>query len=200
MKAFAAVVVLLVLSAGAASASVHQRARLHPLRLAPPTFRGSGFNPSERVTVTVRGAAVPSVRVRTDSYGRFRVRLAAVPARRAWTARALGARGEVAVYHHARYASLDTDVKGVVRRGPIKNICSDQEPCSAPAVGVTVQAFAGESLVAETTTDSNGQFSFALASGSYTVRALGHGTEPKTVRVNGSNAVHVAFMIDTGIR
>ena len=63
-----------------------------------------------------------------------------------------------------------------------------------------MQALAGESLVAETTTDSNGQFSFALVSGSYTVRALGHGTEPKTVRVNGSNAVHVAFMIDTGIR
>lgn len=197
MKAFAAVVVLLVLSAGAASASVHQHARLHPLRLAPPTFRGSGFTPYERVTVTMRGTAV---RVKTDSYGRFRVRLAAVPARRAWTARALGARGEVAVYHHARYASLDTDVTGVVRRGPIKNVCSDQEPCSAPAVGVTVQAFAGGILVAETTTDAKGQFSFALASGSYIVRALGHGTEPKTVRVNGSNAVHVAFMIDTGIR
>jgi hypothetical protein len=199
MKAFAAALVLLALSAGTASATVHRHASLRALSLTPPTFRGSGFGPHEPVNVSVRGATVPPVHAMTNARGHFRVRLAAVPSCRAWTVRALGARGGIAVYHHSRCASLNTDVRGVVRR-PAGNVCKDQTPCSAPDPGVTVQAFAAGSLVAETTTDHKGRFSFSLADGPYTIRALGRGTKPKTVQVKTSNPVHLAFLADTGIR
>lgn len=200
MKAFAAAVVLLALSAGAASATVHRHALLRAVSLTPPAFRGSGFRPHESIDVTMRGAAVPSVHAMTNARGRFRVRLAAVPSCRAWTVRALGARGGIAVYHHSRCASLNTDVKGVVRRGPTRNICTVGVPCNAPAAGVTVQAFEAGNLVAETTTDHNGRFSFSLADGQYTIRALGRGTKPKTVQVKTSKPVYLSFLIDTGIR
>ena len=200
MKAFAAAAVLLALSAGAASATVHRHASLRAVSLTPPAFRGSGFRAHESIDVTLRGAAVPSVHAMTNGRGRFHVRLAAVPSCRAWTVRALGARGEIAVYHHSRCASLDKDVKGVVRRGPIRNICIVGVPCNAPAAGVTVQALESGRLVAETKTDDNGRFSFSLADGAYTIQALGRGTEPKTVDVKTSNPVHLAFLVDTGIR
>jgi hypothetical protein len=201
VKAFAASVVVLALSAGAASASVHRHASLKALNLTPPTFRGAGFKSHERVTVTVRGASVPSVHVTTGAGGRFRVRLAAMPSCRAWTVRARGAGGGTAVYHHSRCASLKTDVTGVVWRGPIRNVCSDKTPCSAPDPGVTVQAFEAGSLVAETTTDDNGRYSFSLADGQYTIQVLaGRRTKPRVVQVQTSNPVHLDFLIDTGIR
>ena len=200
MKAFAVAVVLVALSAGSATASTYRHPTLQAVNLTPPTFRGSGFEPHERVSVTLRSAAAPAVHTVTDASGRFRVRLAALPSCKAWTVRARGVHGGIAVYHHSRCASLNEDVKGVVRRGPIRNVCSDQTPCSAPDPGVTVQALLAGSLVAETTTDHNGRFSFSLADGDYTIRALGRGTEPKTVHVTASNPVRLAFLIDTGIR
>ena len=197
MKAFAAVVFLFALSAGISSASVHRHASLRALSLTPPTFRGSGFASHERVDVTLRGA---SVHLEANVHGRFRLRLPAMPACRAWTVRAFGADGRVAVYHHARCASLSTDVTGVVWRGPIRNICNVGVPCNAPAAGVTVQAWKSGGVVAETTTDDYGRFSFSLADGDYTIHALGRGTTPKPVHVSTSNPVHLAFLIDTGIR
>ena len=201
MKAFAAAAVFLALFTGAASASVHRHASLRAVNLTPPVFTGSGFKSHERVIVTVRGASAPSVHLTTGAAGRFRVRLAAMPSCRAWTVRARGADGAAAVYHHARCASLQTDVTGAVWRGPIRNVCSDKTPCSAPDAGVTVQAFEAGNPVAETTTDDNGRFSFSLADGEYTIQVLaGRGTEPKTIQVKTSNPVHLEFLIDTGIR
>jgi hypothetical protein len=201
MKAFAAAAaVLLVFCAGAASASVQRHASLRALNLAPPIFRGSGFGSRERVTVSLRGLHVRPVQVRADDKGRFRVRLASLPSCKAWTVRALGNNGGTAVYRHARCASLNADVEGVVRRGPTKNICGVGESCSVPDSGVTVEAFQAAKLVAKTTTDGHGRFSFSLADGPYTVRAVGRGTEPKTVDVKTSSVAHLAFMVDTGIR
>jgi len=201
VKAFVAAVIVLALSAGTASASVHRHASLRALNLTPPVFSGFGFKSHERVTVTVRGASAPSAHVTTSAAGRFRVRLAAMPSCRAWTVRARGADGRIAVYHHARCASLETDVTGVVWRGPIKNVCSDKTPCSAPDPGVTVRVFQAGNPVAETTTDDNGRFSFSLADGQYTIQALaGRGTQPKTFQVKTSNPVHLELLVDTGIR
>ena len=169
MKAFAAAVVLFLLCAGLASAGLQSHASLRVLKLTPPIFRGSGFGSHERVTITLRGVRARPVHVRTDAEGRFRVRLAALPSCRAWTVRALGVQGGIAVYHHARCAASNADVEGVVRRSPTKNICLEGDPCSAPDPGVTVQAFRAGNLVAETTTDGHGRFSFSLADGSYTV-------------------------------
>src|ERR1700756_116260 len=140
MKALAVAAVLLALFAGAAGASVNRHPSLRALNLTPPTFRGSGFKAHEAVNVSVRGTATGSVHATTDARGRFHVRLAAMPSCTAWTVRALGLRGGIAVYHHARCASLTTDVTGVVRR-PTGNVCSDQKACSGPDPGVTVQAF-----------------------------------------------------------
>jgi hypothetical protein len=201
VKAFVAAVIVLALSAGAASASVHRHASLRALNLTPPTFSGSGFKSHERVTVTVRGASAPSVHLTAGAAGRFRVRLAAMPSCRAWTVRARGADGGFAVYRHSRCAALKTDVTGVVWRGPIRNVCSDKTPCSAPDPGVAVQAFQAGNPIAETTTDDNGRFSFSLADGQYTIQVMaGRGTKPKVVQVQTSNPVHLDFLIDTGIR
>lgn len=200
MKALAAVLLLFLLSAGTATARVHRRASLRPLTLAPPTFRGSGFGAHERVTISLRGLRVPAAHVVTNARGRFRVRLASVPVSKAWTVRAVGARGERVVYHHSPWATLETDVEGTVKRGPITPICSVRSSCSAAVPGVTVQAFVSRRLVAETTTDENGSFTFSLATGDYTIRALGRGTKPQAVHVTTSTLVHLAFLIDTRIR
>lgn len=209
MKVLVAALLLLALSAGAANARVHQHryhASLHPLNLTPPTFRGSGFKPHERVTVSLRGPQARSVHVKANAHGRFRVRLTAVSACKAWTVRAVGARGGRAVYRHARCAALATDVEGTVTRGPIKNVCIEGIPCSAPAANVTVQAFESGRLVAQTTTDDNGRFAFALAAGDYTIKpntkeAPGaRKTKPQKVHLTGSALVQLSFSIDTGIR
>jgi len=200
MKALAAAVVFLALCTGAASGSVHRNASLRPLKLTPPVFRGSGFQPNERVNVTLRGAAVPAAHVLTDANGQFRARLGAVSGCKAWKVLAVGADGASAGYQHARCAGLIKDVEGVVRRSPTKNICSEEESCSAPAPGVTVQAWESGGLVAQTTTDANGQFSFSLANSEYTVKALGRGAQPQTIAVQTSSPVHLSFMVDTGIR
>ena len=135
----------------------------------------------------------------TNSGGRFRVRLAKVPACRAWTVRALGARGGRAVYRR-RACSAKDDVEGVVRRAPITPTCVPGRDCSAPAAGVTVKASDAQGLVAETTTDGGGRFALSLAPGYYTISAVGRGAEPRDVRVTTSNVVHVSFVIDSGIR
>jgi hypothetical protein len=106
----------------------------------------------------------------------------------------------LAVSVGAASASVHRDVKGVVRRGPIKSICKVGDPCTAPAAGVTVQALKDGRVVAKTTTGQKGRFSFSLAAGYYTIRALGRGAEPKKVHVKTSKPLHLAFMIDTGIR
>lgn len=196
MKTVAVAFIVLLAAAGAAGAARHPS--LRAVKLAPPTFRGSGFQPNERITVSVRGTAVPSVRVVTDAQGRFRARLAPVAVCTAWTARAVGARGGTAVYHHARCAALDTDVAGTVKR-MTKNVCGDQTPCTGPAPGVTVQAFEDGVLVAQTKTDANGNFSFSLASGDYTFDAIGQGAKPQSIHVTTSSTTHVSFLIDTAL-
>jgi hypothetical protein len=206
MKAFAAAVaVLIALSAGAANARVGRHASLRALNLTPPTFRGSGFESHERVTVSLRGLPSRSVHVKANAHGRFRVRLPAVPACRAWTVRAVGAGGGSVVYRHTRCAALETNINGVVWRGPIKNVCSEGVSCGAPAAGVTVQALKSGRLVAETRTGEDGGFTFALATGQYTIQlhtkgTPGHKTKPQTVHVVGAAPVHLSFQIDTGIR
>jgi hypothetical protein len=197
MKALVAAIGLLLLSAGSANARFHPS--LDVLTLAPPTFRGSGFAPHERVTVSLSGLEIPRVHVVTNARGQFRARLAAVPACRAWTVRAVGARGERAVYRHSRCRAAAADVEGTVTQGPITPICVARTPCYGPAAGVTVKAFAADELVAETTTDREGRFTLSLDAGYYTV-AVGRGTAPQAVHVTASNLVQLAFLIDTGIR
>jgi hypothetical protein len=63
-----------------------------------------------------------------------------------------------------------------------------------------VQAWESGGLVAETTTDGRGQFSFSLADSEYTFKVLGRGAAAKTALVRTSSPVHLSFTVDTGIR
>lgn len=198
MKVQLAALLLFLLSAGAASASPHPS--LRALSMSPPTFRGSGFGPHEHVTVSFRGVRVRPVRVVTNALGRFRVRVAALPACAAWTVRAAGVSGGAAIYRHFRCISAAADVVGIVKRGPTTPVCAASTPCYGPAAGVTVQAFGAGKLVAQTTTDSKGHFTFSLGDGYYTIHVLARHAETRTVHAARSAVVHLTLLIDTGIR
>ena len=185
-------------------AASQANAKLHPslglFQLTPPTFLGSGFQAHERVTVSLGILPAATVRVSANTRGRFRVRLAAVPACGTWKVLAVGTRGSRAVYRHPACPSARSGVEGIVLRGPIVPVCVPGGPCDVPARDVTVQALQDENVVATTTTDQNGRFTLSLPPGYYTTRALGRGTEPRQVHVRPSQLVDVAFFIDTGIR
>ena len=191
---------LLLIPLPASAAYAKSPPSLRAVRLTPPVFRGSGFHAHEHVTVSLRLLPASAVHVVANARGRFRVRLAAVPACGSWTVRALGSRGTKALYRHPACASATTGVEGIVLRGPTTPVCLAGSPCSAPAPDITVQALKQGTIVAQTATDSNGRFTIPLAVGDYTIKALGRGTEPRAVNVSASKLVEVGFLIDTGIR
>jgi hypothetical protein len=191
---------LLLFPLAASAANAQLQPSLHALRLTPPTFRGAGFHAHEHVTLSLRMLPASAVQVVANARGRFRVRLAAVPACGAWTVRAVGARGSRAVYRHPVCADATTGVEGIVLRGPTAPVCVAGSPCSAPAPDIAVQAQQAGKVVAETTTDKNGRYTLPLAVGDYTITALGRGTNPKIVHVSDAKLAEVAFFIDTGIR
>lgn len=197
-KAFVIALLLFPLAATAATARLHPS--LRALRLAPPTFRGSGFHARERVSVSLGILPTTTVRVRADANGRFRVRLPAVPKCGVWSVRAVGSRGSRAVYRHPVCASGRTGIEGIVVRGPIIPVCVAEAPCDAPAPGVTVRAMQSANVVASTTTDRKGRFTLLVTPGDYTVIALGRATKPQQIHVSASKLAEVAFFIDTGIR
>ena len=94
---------------------------------------------------------------------------------------------------------------GVVMRGPTQPVCYVGEPCSAPAVGVTlVFSRAGHTTV-RVRTRSGGHYSVKLAAGVWNARlpskpTIGSGMTPRTVRVVAAADRRVNFFIDTGIR
>jgi len=196
-KALLIALLLFPLASGVAGARLHPS--LHALRLTPPTFRGTGFHPRERVNVSLGIRHETTIQVRADASGRFRVKFAAVPRCDAWTVRAVGSRGSRAIYRHPACAER-SGVEGIVLRGPITPVCTAGDPCDAPVPDVNVQALQGESVVASTTTDHNGRFTLLVAPGDYTVRALGGATRPQQIHVSASKLTEVAFLIDTGIR
>ena len=92
---------------------------------------------------------------------------------------------------------------GQVRRGPIAPVCTAEQPCDEPAVGVTlVFSRAGREL-ARTTTRADGTYRVRLAPGLYGVsraRRTARPVEPVTARVPIGGYARVDFSIDTGIR
>jgi hypothetical protein len=96
-------------------------------------------------------------------------------------------------------------VTGVVKRGPITPVCVAEQPCDAPAKGVTLVFSRGAVVVARVVTDDRGRYRIRLRAGNYTVRrpgdaAIGRKLEPTDVRVYAGRVVHIDFLIDTGIR
>jgi hypothetical protein len=96
-------------------------------------------------------------------------------------------------------------VRGVVMRGPITPVCSEPEPCEAPASGVVLLFSQGGRLVAKVKTSSAGRYRVTLRPGRYSVttlssRRVGTGLTPRFVKVPTGRVVRVDLHLDTGIQ
>jgi hypothetical protein len=96
-------------------------------------------------------------------------------------------------------------LRGVVMRGPIKPVCSENEPCEEPAAGVLLRFNQGGRLVAKVTTGSAGRYRVMLRAGRYAVttpsrRRVGTGLTPRLVEVPKGRIRRVNFHLDTGIQ
>jgi hypothetical protein len=98
-------------------------------------------------------------------------------------------------------AAGQSGLRGTVARGPITPVCIAEQPCSAPAPGVTLTFTSAGRPAVRTRTGKGGTYRVALAPGFYTVAAsAGRSIEPHAVRVAGGTFRHVDLSIDTGIR
>ena len=98
-------------------------------------------------------------------------------------------------------AATTTGLHGLVTKGPTQPVCRIDQPCEAPAKGVTL-TFVKGSLTRSTTTDATGRYTISLAPGSYSVRIAGarFGYTPRTATVIADRMKRRNFSIDTGIR
>ena len=58
----------------------------------------------------------------------------------------------------------------------------------------------GDVVVAKVATGTDGRYFFLAAPGTYVVRAIGRGVQPRPTRVQASRFAEADFLIDTGIR
>jgi hypothetical protein len=91
-------------------------------------------------------------------------------------------------------------VYGTVIKSPTTPVCKEGVPCSAPAVGVTIQALRGTSVVAHAVTDTQGRYRFRLAPGRYTLRVVRTFRPQAVPVVVGTAWVRRNVLLDTGIR
>jgi hypothetical protein len=103
-------------------------------------------------------------------------------------------------------AATSQGLYGSVTRSPTKPVCSNEAPCSEPAVHVSLRFLRGATLVAMARTDLHGRYRVRLPRGVYTVRVagapaggIGGRIDPTAVRVR-TVWRHQDFDIDTGIR
>jgi len=94
---------------------------------------------------------------------------------------------------------------GEVKRGPVTPVCVAEQPCYAPAKGVTLVFLRGGVVVRRATTNDLGRYRVRLPAGTYSVRlpqkpAIGRDLEPVQARVRAGRYARVDFSIDTGIR
>lgn len=98
---------------------------------------------------------------------------------------------------------VSSGLRGVVVRGPTKPVCSETEPCEAPAAGVVLQFARSGSVVAQVRTNAAGAYRVALRPGRYAVttpRRVGAGLTPRWVRVPVARVARIDFHLDTGIQ
>jgi len=90
-------------------------------------------------------------------------------------------------------------LQGTVTRSPITPTCSKNEPCAAPAGGVTLTFSKAGRVVARVQTDDDGSYRVKLDPGRYFV--LGpQPVRPQQVDVAASGFRRVDFSYDTKIR
>ncbi len=90
-------------------------------------------------------------------------------------------------------------------RGPITPVCAAEQPCSAPAKGVTLVFSRNGRTVGRTTTNAEGWYRVTLRPGLYTVgitstQTSGHRLKPTRADVITDHYRRLDFSIDTGIR
>jgi hypothetical protein len=101
--------------------------------------------------------------------------------------------------------ALTSGLRGVVKRGPIKPVCDENDPCEEPAPGVVLRFSRAGVVVARVTTGRAGWYRVQLRPGRYAVttpsnRRVGAGLTPRFVRVPEGRVARVDFHIDTGIQ
>ena len=112
------------------------------------------------------------------------------------------------VFAAAGSAGASTNPSGLwgeVRRGPITPVCVAEQPCDAPAKGVTLVFVRGGVVVRRAITNGLGRYRVRLAAGTYSVRlpqkpAIGRDLQPVQARVRAGRYGRIDFSIDTGIR
>ena len=112
------------------------------------------------------------------------------------------------VFAAAGSAGASTNPSGLwgqVKRGPITPVCVAEQPCDAPAKGITLVFVRGGIVVRRATTNDLGRYRVRLAAGTYSVRlpqkpAIGRDLQPAQARVRAGRYGRIDFSIDTGIR
>jgi hypothetical protein len=98
---------------------------------------------------------------------------------------------------------LRTGLHGLVTKGPLSPVCSDETPCEGPAPDLRLVFSRNGVVVARTTTRPDGTYRIGLRPGRYAVR-VGQprrtATEPATATVPRTGFRRVNFFVDTGIR
>jgi len=93
-------------------------------------------------------------------------------------------------------------LKGTLTIGPLRPVCSQDEPCDGPAPRATL-AFTRNGKTISTRTDRHGVYRVTLAPGWYAVRTsvgIAHTPRPARARVLAGRYRVVSFFADTGIR
>jgi hypothetical protein len=93
---------------------------------------------------------------------------------------------------------------GTVKKGPVRPVCSVDQPCDVPAQLTLVFSQDGK-VVARVKSTATGKYRIALAPGFYDVRAtvkvgLTKLPKPHAVHVRGGHWDKISLFFDTGIR
>ncbi|MBA2476694.1 MAG: hypothetical protein H0V40_12165 [Actinobacteria bacterium] len=101
-------------------------------------------------------------------------------------------------------AESPSGVVGILTRGPTQPVCTAEEPCEAPAAGVTLSFVRAGRVSGRARTGSAGGFRLRLAPGLYAIRTsakpFGTVPTPARARVWPSRFTRLELSIDTGIR
>jgi hypothetical protein len=94
---------------------------------------------------------------------------------------------------------------GLVMRGPVTPVCAIEQPCDAPARGVTLVFTRNGRVFGRALTDAAGRYRLRLPAGVYTVRrgsvsGADRRLDPTRARARAGLDVRIDFHIDTGIR
>ena len=117
---------------------------------------------------------------------------------------AIGAVAVAALTSLAAAASPPTGgFYGLVFKGPIRPLCTIDEPCDAPASVTLLFSRAGRTTAARSASD--GRYRVLLPVGIYTVTTkekigIQRNIRPRNVKVRSGHVDQLDFFIDTGIR